>query len=436
MTDAEIRPDPRYTPYQADFFKRFVAEVGPGSVHLLVAPVGTGKSFVMAGTISELVRTSRLRRVLILAPAALGAQWADLLSSEGQEHVLVDGRVLRLLRQQLANKDWPVGVYAMSIDLAKRDDVRNLLSAVSWDLVVVDEAHLLSGQRRRLVEDLAGMKGGPALLLATASNVRGQGAWGVSDRAKVIDWREAVAEHFSRQFMGGDAHLIRITRGYRRSNDEVAVARQVLATSQQLGPLRGMVLLQRAASSVSALEDSLNRWVAERDGGQEPLDDTVEELLDEAPSASVGSLISKEHLDMLEELLQLVERLRSDSRLHCFNGILEELIGAGLRHVVVFCEYRTTLDYLANAVERLDFPKFEFHGGLTHEQRSEVLSRFKEGGGLLITTAASQGVTFNFVEAVIHWSFTTIFPCHWLASPSERGAIIGMDEAFLARSTC
>jgi len=34
MTDAELRADPSYTPYQQEFLRRLVAEVEPGSVHL------------------------------------------------------------------------------------------------------------------------------------------------------------------------------------------------------------------------------------------------------------------------------------------------------------------------------------------------------------------------------------------------------------------
>ena len=105
MTDNEIRTDPRYTAYQAEFFHHFVAEVEPGSIHLLVAPVGTGKSFVMAGSISELARTGRLQRVLILAPAAWAPQWAYLLNDFGQDSVVIDGRTLRLLRERIGSQE-------------------------------------------------------------------------------------------------------------------------------------------------------------------------------------------------------------------------------------------------------------------------------------------------------------------------------------------
>ena len=163
MTGAEPQPDHRYTPYQEEFFRRFVSDIQPGSAHLLLGPVGTGKSFAMAGTISELARTRRTRRTLLLAPALVATLWADLLVRRGSQPVVVDSRVLRRLREQLGDgpDDWPAGIYSLSIDLAKRPDVREFVCAVAWDLVVVDEAHGLSGQRLQLVESLIEEEPGP-----------------------------------------------------------------------------------------------------------------------------------------------------------------------------------------------------------------------------------------------------------------------------------
>ena len=379
MTDVELRADPRYTPYQQEFLKRFVAEVEPGSVHLLLAPVGTGKSFAMAGTISELAQMRCLRRALVLAPAVLAAQWAYLLERRGLDPVFVDGRVLRMLREQLGNTpdDWPQGVYSMSIDLAKRPDVRELVFAVAWDLVVVDDAHALSSQRLQLVEALVEKENPPSLLMAT--DVQSEGTRAFTERATLIDWNDAVAEFRSRQEEGANPLLVRVTRTYRRSDEEVTIATGVVDNARQLGQLRGMVLLRRAASSISSLEDSLVRWVEEPKGGFE-------------------------HIEALEELLQRIEQLRVDSRLECFKGLVEEIVGAGARHVVTFCEYRSTLGYLAAAVEQLGGAEFGLHGGMTDERRREAVSRFEAEGGLLITTAAaSEGLSLNFVEAAIHY---------------------------------
>jgi superfamily II DNA or RNA helicase len=377
MTNPEVIADPRYTPYQAEFFHKFVAEVGPGTMHLLLAPVGTGKSVVIAGSISELVRTGRLQRVLIIAPGMLATQWAYALSDLGREPALINGQTLRLLREQTGGtaNEWPSGIYAISVALARRPDVRELMAVIPWDLVVVDEAHRMNGQRLDLVNALADRRPAPALLLAT--NVRDVETFAFADRAVQIDWSEAVAEF--RSVEEQQTPLVRLTRVYRRSDEEMAVSQQVLSVARGLEELNSKILVQRATSSIRSLEDSLVRWVGDPDR-------------------------PRNQRTALERLLQQVEDLRQDARLESFTELVRELIGSGARHMVVFCEYRATQEYLRAALDELEIPDYQIHAGMQAEQRKEVLDTFTSDGGLLvITTGASKGVSFNFVGVVIHY---------------------------------
>lgn len=375
MSEAEPKTDPRFTAYQAEFFRRFTAEVGPGSVHLLIAPVGTGKSFAIAGAISELVRTRRVIRTLILAPAALVTQWAHRLTDLGRDPIVLDGRGFRLLRERIGDAvaNWPEGVFAMSIDLAKRPDVQGLIAGVSWNLVTVDEAHSLVGERLGLVERISSAKPPPAMLLTT--HARSAAIETFASRARLLDWSEAVAAFFA-----GDAsgpQLAREVRTYRRSSEEIAVAERVLDTARQLEQMKAMVLVQRAASSVRSLEDSLVCWL---ESGEDTADRAV-----------------------LEQLLGAVEKLRGDSKLDCFGQLVHELLGSGSRHVAVFCEYRTTMEYIAAGIEALGATVYQLHGGLRLEQRRELFNAFTNHGGILIATSASEGLSLNFVGAVVHY---------------------------------
>jgi ERCC4-related helicase len=372
MTDTEPKVDPRLTPYQAEFFRRFTDEVGHGSIHVLVAPVGTGKSFAVAGTISELARTRRLLRTLILAPAALVAQWAGRLRELGRDPVSLDAQTLRLLRERIggAADKWPDGVYVMSIDLAKRPDIRKLVAAVSWSLVTFDEDHRLAGERLRLMEEITSTKPAPALLLVTGVPRGVVEALGTS--ARLIDWSEAVAAFR----LGDAAEIVRSIRTYRRSNEEAVVAELVLRAAQHLDQ-RAVVLVRRATSSVRSLEDSLVRWL---------------ESGDEVPDRGV-----------LEQLLRAVEELRVDSKLDCFMDLVRELLGRELKHVVVLCEYRTTMEYVAAAAEGLGARLYLLHGSLSADQQRNRLNAYTNEGGILIATSASEGVSLSFVEAVVHY---------------------------------
>ncbi len=372
MSNTDLLSSVQYTPYQKEFVTRLVAEVQPGSVHRLVAPVGSGKSFAIAGAVAELVRCRHLERVLVLVPPAIRDQWSYLLNRWDLDSVVIDGRTQRVLQQEFnAANEWPAGVYIMSIDLAKKPDVRSVLCGARWGLLVTDEAYTISGQRRQLIEKLVQSTPAPAIIMATIS-ISEEVPTSIG-REIAIDWRDLVAD-FRRESEEGVGSLIsREVRKYRRSIAEQAVERKVVETARLLGPLKGMVLIRRACSSMNSLEESLVRWV-------ESTDPEID------------------HRDELETLLVEVEHLGCDSRLDCFNGLVERLVASGVKQVVVMCEDRSTIDYLSAAFERSDFPDFSLHGGVSHDQRRKIVEQFEAHGGLLVTTGAgSEGVSLNFV---------------------------------------
>ena len=155
MTAANGSPSTTYTPYQQALIQQLLKEVGPGSAHRLVAPVGVGKSFGIAGAVTALMKAGRVSRVLVLSPAILRAQWSQLLKQFGEEAITIDGRSIRVIRNEFVHGvSLPEGVFTMSIDLARRQDVREWVCMLPWDFVVIDEAHGLAGQRRELVRAL------------------------------------------------------------------------------------------------------------------------------------------------------------------------------------------------------------------------------------------------------------------------------------------
>jgi len=381
MIDSNLTPGIEFAPFQNEFMKQFLAEMEPGSAHLLVGPVGSGISTVIAATISELARMGRVRRILVLAPSvALATHLVYRLEDGGLASTALDGRAFRLLREQLGNTpgDWPEGAYAMTTHLAKHPDVQDVLTAAKWDLVVVDEAHDLSGQGLQLVEALIDQKKAPSLLMAT--HVESEGTRAFAERAIVVDWTQAFTAYWSGQQERDKPLLVHEFRTYHRTDEEMDLAEEVEYVARELEDRkRCQILRARAESSISSLEDMLVRWM-------------------DNPEMSSGD---KEHV---EQLLDHVEELGVDSRLEYFISLVDEVFGAGARHVAVFCENRVTLNYLVAAVDRIETPRFELHTGMTYPDRLSLLSRFEEQGGLLMTTtAALKALSFNFVGVVIHY---------------------------------
>jgi superfamily II DNA or RNA helicase len=148
---------------------------------LLADGVGLGKT-IQAGLIAaELLVRRRAHRILIVCPPGpLLRQWEQEMRIRfGLRFTsIADSASLRNARRGLELGGNPFDATALcltSMDFAKSDPVLAELERVSWDLVIIDEAHHCVGeenQRRRLAEVLASRADGLLLLTATPHDGR------------------------------------------------------------------------------------------------------------------------------------------------------------------------------------------------------------------------------------------------------------------------
>jgi superfamily II DNA or RNA helicase len=147
---------------------------------LLADDPGAGKTIMAGLLLKELEHRGAVERVLVVAPANLTLQWQD----EMRDRFSTEFTVIR--REQLqANPGadmWRQYLRAiMSVDFAKREEVRATFEGAKWDLVIVDEAHKMAAyQYGEKVEKTQAYQLGEALsertdhlLLMTATPHRG-----------------------------------------------------------------------------------------------------------------------------------------------------------------------------------------------------------------------------------------------------------------------
>lgn len=112
---------------------------------LLADDPGAGKTIMSGLLLKELRLRGITERVLILCPSPLTIQWEDELSQKFSEkfELMTSERV----RGTLSSNPWHEHPRCIaSIDLAKRDDIRERLLEATWDMVVIDEAHKCSAR--------------------------------------------------------------------------------------------------------------------------------------------------------------------------------------------------------------------------------------------------------------------------------------------------
>ncbi len=113
---------------------------------LIADDPGAGKTIMAGLIIKELKLRGIVNRILIVVPGHLKDQWRRELKEKFQESFIMIDR--GFLDSHYAENPWQRESQVItSIDFAKRDEILPSIGSVSWDLVIVDEAHKMAAYR-------------------------------------------------------------------------------------------------------------------------------------------------------------------------------------------------------------------------------------------------------------------------------------------------
>ena len=113
---------------------------------ILADEVGLGKT-IEAGIVLCQFWAERKRRLLVICPASLRKQWALELEEKFNLSTLVlDAKAYRIAKRSGCAPLTEKAVFIMSLNYA--NILREELKAISWDLIVIDEAHKLRNAYR------------------------------------------------------------------------------------------------------------------------------------------------------------------------------------------------------------------------------------------------------------------------------------------------
>ncbi len=132
-------------PHQVDAVYRHILPL-PRVRFLLADDPGLGKTIMAGLVLKELKARALVHTVLIVVPAHLLDQWQREMREWFREDFTILRRELlhSLLGLDFFERNPQILV---SMDFARKEDIREVLARPSWDLVIVDEAHKLSAKR-------------------------------------------------------------------------------------------------------------------------------------------------------------------------------------------------------------------------------------------------------------------------------------------------
>ena len=412
-------------PHQIDVARRVLRQMGARAI--LADEVGLGKTIEAGIILKELLVRGLARRVLILTPASLVAQWQAELETKFFERFATPS----------APDDW----HQVTKGIASYDRARSARHAEAilhyrWDLVIIDEAHKVKNHQSATYQFLQRIERN-YLLLLTATPLQndlrelynlvtllrpGQlGTWRefqrqhltAGDRRKprnpealkeltaqvmVRTRRSSVANalalpprrprHPTITLTQPEAQLYHDTTQYLRelyregfihpSEDEGTAdhRRRKHRTGKGIFQLELMRLCQRLCSSTAALADSLER------------------LAD-------GELITPTYRVRARELAAAAREVHSHAKLRALTRVLH----ATDDRVIVFSEHRPTLKLIAERVRAEGRAAVVYSGGLSPADRMKRLAAFKRDptAVFVATRAGSEGLNLQFCNVLVNF---------------------------------
>lgn len=438
---AQVDVDP--LPHQIHLVHRILSS---GNLNWLIADdVGLGKT-IEVGLLLTALRQRGLRRFLMVVPAGLTRQWqTELRERFGIREAVIYGRDFDISDPA----QWPLYTVVIgSMDRFKHERHLEILrESGRWDMVVFDEAHRLSrslyglsyttSERYHLAATLRSMTENVLLLSGTPHQGR-------LDRFEALlellrpgpEWRERIQQlRMEPQMLSGmvirnrkadvtDAQGTFIFKGKvtrsvsaPQGPEEAAfdrALRRYLRSGYDASKRGGkgnlaigfvMTIYRKlAASSVAAIQKALERRLQRlRNELAETLlsEDTADQDLfveDEETVTGGATEFFGGETEMLQGLIELATQLRrNDTKVRAFIGTL---VTAILQlnpdeRVLIFTEYRSTQDYLVEALQYLAPDRVDvINGSQTLEQRTAAIDHFEGTGQFLVSTEAG-GEGFN-----------------------------------------
>jgi SNF2 family DNA or RNA helicase len=370
---------------------------------LLADEVGLGKTIEACLALKEYWMRGLVAKALILTPPSLVGQWVDELASKfGLTAVVAEsGKVAP------DDEIWRrAPLLVASLPLVRQRAYRACLTAIEYDLVIVDEAHVLKNRtsaawllvnelKKRFLFLLSATPVGNDLaelynlilllkpgLLKTEAQFRQD--FGSLDVLRQPERRERLRV-LLREVM------IRNTRAH----IDVRLPRRLAATEVVLPTAAEVELHEQLASCIhtryatGAMTDRWRMMMLQMQAGSSP--------------AALRAALDRREADAppdLDRLRAILDRVDQSAK----TLALIRLLQRSPEKTIVFSRFRATLEHLQGALGDAGFRVEVFHGGLTAAEKDRSIERFEHVADILMSSeVGGEGRNLQFCRTVINY---------------------------------
>lgn len=376
---------------------------------LLADEVGLGKTVEAGMVLKEYILRGMAERILILTPASLVGQWRDEMASKfGIDFATSHDAMLR------SDPDgfWAQPRVIASIAVARRKEQAETLAGLSYDVVVVDEAHHLRDQASasyRLVNSLQKR----FLLLLSATPVQNS----LLELYNLLTLLQPgifkTQKEFRSVYMVPGKPREPANRERLRDLMRSVMVRNTRALAALHMPRRQASTLRTIPGMMEAqCYDELSTLVREMAAGQPgsvgPHRLSLQHLLAAAgssPAASAAAIARiGERMPGDTRWASLLERTRAITEGAKEAALLQLLAQNPAEKKLVFVHHRDSLAHLAKRLTRQKMPFALFSGDMSGPQKDAAVDAFRDRVPVLLCTeSGGEGRNLQFCNTLINF---------------------------------
>lgn len=382
---------------------------------LLADETGLGKTIEAGLVAKELLLRGLVQSVMIVVPASLGIQWREEMADKfNLDFVYV--------REHADLKEQPKLVIVSYAGL-RGEGIGKRLRKRPTDLLICDEAHHLKNRSTKQYKAVARVRKKFVLLLsATPFHNR------LLELKNLLDILKpgllGSTRAFNKQYVDEkDPRRPRNLHHLHQLLGEVMIRNRRGEVAVKLPPRRAATYHIELAPEEQVFYDDLSGFISgevrsrqasfAHAGGRFStilsLINLQRELCSSPHAVAKGldTLARSEALpiDVGERLAAYAQRARDLGELWRKGRATQEILERFPEEkMVVFCEFRATIDELCRRLEAAGHSTVPFHGGLNPKERAAALVRFRDEARVLVSSrAGSEGLNIQFCATVINF---------------------------------
>ncbi|MHB8897244.1 MAG: DEAD/DEAH box helicase [Thermoguttaceae bacterium] len=396
---------------------------------LLADEVGLGKTIEACLLLREYLLRGLVKRVLILVPTPLVTQWHEELASKFDLEFCIPPRT-----RQADQAEYWAGTDRVlsSLSFAKGQRRAAAVAAAPWDLVIVDEAHHCKNRTTRNWQLINGLKR-RHLFLLTATPVQNN-LLELYNLLTLLEPGHLKTEtDFKRQYVRrGNPRDPRNRHRLRTLLGEVMVRNTRSLVQMDLPPRYAQTLMAKAHGDEEELYRRLDEYLRRRkalpeasaDGGGDEVEEENGTVA--APLSAELPVLGRKQLSTLlsasgshprslaeslekvagtdPEVAPIVELARSIRRSAKDEKLLELLGQRGQDKVLVFANFRRTLEHLQRLLDEAGIAYVTFSGAESDRQKDEAVEAFRQAVPVMLCSeSGGEGRNLQFANTLINY---------------------------------